>query len=92
MVIANDELRDGIGKHAIERIRQHRSDIRALRYPGYPLEELQRTAGINDDVRVHSEAVPCGSRSPWGVPERRRTAGGVTRAGRLTSVNVTPLM
>ncbi len=82
VVIANHELRDGIGKHAIDRIRQHRPDIRALRYSGYPLQELQRTGGINDDVafiqkpfHVDQFMAKVGEALGW-LPERRRTAGG----------------
>ncbi len=82
LVIANHELRDGIGKHAIETVRQLRPGIRVLRYSGYPLEELQRTGGINDGVpfiqkpfRVDQFIAKVREVLGW-LPERRRTAEG----------------
>ncbi len=36
LVVANHKLRDGVGREAIDRIKEQRPEVRVLRYSGYP--------------------------------------------------------
>ena len=81
LIVANHKLRDGVGREAIDRIKEQRPEVRVLRYSGYPHEELQRTGDIGPEAAFiqkpfRSDQFIAKVRDVLGwLPERRRTAG-----------------